>query len=716
MPATALNLSSIASLPPSRRAKILNSLTNEEADALLNDWSFNARPEQVAPEGDWQTWLILAGRGFGKTRSGSEWVRDLVKRGVTNIGLIAPTAGDIRDVMIEGISGILATSWAHDVDHNGVLLGRPTYEPSLRHKLTWANGAVAHGYSAEEPDRLRGPNHMAVWCDEVATWKDAQEVWDMMMFGLRLGRSPRVLVTTTPKPIPLLREIIRASTTIITKGKTYDNRANLAEPFLKAVEKRYAGTRLGRQELDGEMLEEAEGALWSIEMIDRAHFAPDGTLLTEPPEMKRIVVAIDPAITAKAESNLTGIVVAGLGVDGRGYVLADGSGRFMPGEWAKKAVSLYDSVGADRIVAEGNQGGEMVRHTILTERSNIPVKIVHASHGKNARAEPVQALYEQNRISHVGRFEELERQMCVAPDTLITTDRGDVAISKLRGDEKIATREGYRSIKWCGRTGIKKTLVIKNDFGFYVKLTEDHPIFIVGRGFVRADKVKIGDETLCLEKQSNHSLILKARDTLKTNKVISGRAIAVAAYCFIAQCGEALTGRYHATKKSIISMATHLITNCRISNVSRDLSIAVVTPSQALQLFLRKSEASCESANGPSKNLGRLSALNAVRHTKQMVNDLNSAQCRAEKSSIIVEIKPGDVSEVWDLTVNDTPEFFANGILLHNCTWEPLGKMPSPDRLDALVWAFTELMVGYRAEIPSIGLIQVGAGRQNSIG
>lgn len=371
----------------------------------MRDWEFLARPEQLPPPGDWRTWLFLAGRGAGKTRSGAEWARGCVKAGYGRIALIAPTAADARDVMVEGTSGILSVSWQHDRDHAGRVIGLPTYEPSKR-RLTWGNGAIATLFSAEEPERLRGPQHDAIWADELAAWKDAQDAWDMAMFGLRLGDDPKCMVSTTPKPIPILRALLRDPTTVISRATTYANRANLAGAFLDQIVRKYEGTRLGRQELEGELLEEAEGALWNREMIEKARLK--GPL----PQMRRIVVAVDPAVTAKAESNLTGIVAAGLGVDGRGYVLADASGRLSPDGWARKAIAQYDALKADRVVAEGNQGGDLVRHTIQSVRPNVPVTIVHASRGKQARAEPVAALYEQGRVSHAAPFAELEDQMC----------------------------------------------------------------------------------------------------------------------------------------------------------------------------------------------------------------------------------------------------------------------------------------------------------------
>jgi phage terminase large subunit-like protein len=402
---TPLTLAELATLGPGEAAAAIKRLSPEAAETLLWDWTFRARAEQLAPPDPWQTWVLLAGRGFGKTRTGAEWVRDRVKRGFRRIGLIAPTAGDARDVMVEGESGLLSVCWPKDRTNAGEGMGRPHYEPSKR-RVTWANGAMCTLYSADEPERLRGPQHDTIWADELAAWRYCRESWDMSQFGLRLGDNPQALVTTTPKPISVLREILKEAGTVITRGSTFDNRANLARPFFDKIVARYKGTRLGRQELYAELLEEAEGALWKRALIEAcARPAPEN--------LARIVVAIDPAITAKAESNETGIVVAGMeaGHLGHGYVLGDCSGRLTPGDWGARAVQAYHDFGADRIVAEGNQGGEMVRHTIHTIDANLPVRIVHASRGKAARAEPVAALYEQGRIHHAGPLPELEDQL-----------------------------------------------------------------------------------------------------------------------------------------------------------------------------------------------------------------------------------------------------------------------------------------------------------------
>lgn len=395
----------LASLPEDERVAALKALPAETQAYLAFHWPFWARPNQLAPTGDWLTWLVLAGRGFGKTRSGAEWVRSiatgrspLAPGSHRRIAVVAETAADARDVLVEGDSGILSV---HPKDT------RPHYEPSKR-RLTWPNGAVATLYNAVEPDQLRGPQHDAAFCDELAKWRYARETWDQLQFGLRLGENPRQIITTTPRPIPVLREILKSDTTIVTKGSTYDNAANLAPSFVKQIISRYAGTRLGRQELNAELLDDVPGALWTRDMIDAAR--KDVTL----PDMQRIVVAIDPSGTKGEEDDgdSIGIVVAGKGVDGLAYVIADRSCKLSPDGWGRRAVAAYHEFGADRIIAERNYGGAMVEHVIKTVDRDVPYTEVVASRGKVVRAEPVAALYEQGRVKHVGELDLLEDQMC----------------------------------------------------------------------------------------------------------------------------------------------------------------------------------------------------------------------------------------------------------------------------------------------------------------
>ena len=388
----ATSLGSGAGLP---RDELIAALTPAEARALLYEWAFWVRPNQLPPKGEWRVWLVLAGRGFGKTRTGAEMIRARVTaRTAHRLALVAPTAGDARDVMVEGESGILAISPPWE---------RPRYEPSKR-RLTWPNGAVATLFSADEPERLRGPQHDAAWCDELASWRHP-EAWDMLMFGLRLGADPRVVVTTTPRTTSLIRGLIDDPTVIVTRGTTYENRANLASAFFGQIIQKYQGTRLGRQELEAELLADVPGALWNRGMLE-------GSRVRAAPPLIRVVVAIDPAASSTERADETGIIVAGKDAGGRGWVLADASGRYQPTEWAKTAVSVYRAHRADRIVAEVNNGGDMVEATLRVIEPNAPFSAVRASRGKVTRAEPIAALYEQGRVHHLGVFPELEDQMC----------------------------------------------------------------------------------------------------------------------------------------------------------------------------------------------------------------------------------------------------------------------------------------------------------------
>jgi phage terminase large subunit-like protein len=391
----------MASLNEEERTAALSSLDPSVKAALKYHWPFWARPNQLPPVGNWTTWLLLAGRGFGKSRCGAEWVRQMAyEHPGCRIALVAETAADARKVMVEGDSGILSVSPPDFM---------PEYSPANR-QITWPNGSMAFTYNATQPDQLRGPQHHFAWCDEIAKWEKMQDSWDQLQFGLRLGVHPKQVVTTTPRPLALIRKLVNDPTTVVTKGRTADNRDNLAIPTLRYLEDRYGGTRLGRQELEGEILDDVPGALWQRNKIDenRRREAPEDLL--------RVIVAVDPAASSKEGSDETGIVCVGIAKDAdgytRGYVLDDRSMRGSPEEWAKQTVALYHQYDADKIVAEKNQGGEMVAAVIRAADRNVPIELVHASRGKVVRAEPISALYEQGRVHHVGRFDELEDQMC----------------------------------------------------------------------------------------------------------------------------------------------------------------------------------------------------------------------------------------------------------------------------------------------------------------
>lgn len=384
----------LADLPADQRAEVLGKLTEAEAEALLHDWrGFLARPEQIAPEGDWDIWLVLAGRGFGKTETGARWVKEQVEAGVKSIALIAETQKDLEEVMVARILAVHPEG----------------QKPSVRYKpvrITWPNGAVALGYNGTEPNQLRGPEFEAAWLDELAKYRHARETWDMLQFGMRVGNHPRQIVTTTPRATELIKAIVagQEGKIAITHGKTTDNASNLAPSFLTKIRARYEGTRLGRQELNAEILGDLPGALWTMASLDAYR-------LREEPKMARIVVAVDPAVTDNEESDEHGIIVVGLSDDQRGIVLEDASMTGSPGEWAQRVASLYRTWGADAAVVEVNQGGDMVRHTLQTAAPNLSIREVRASRGKHIRAEPIAALYEQGRIAHVGAYPELETQM-----------------------------------------------------------------------------------------------------------------------------------------------------------------------------------------------------------------------------------------------------------------------------------------------------------------
>lgn len=380
-----------------------------------------ARPKQIPPSGDWRTWLIMAGRGFGKTRTGAEFIRLRVQSGVAQHVIIAgPTAADIRDIMIEGESGLEAVC-----ERAGFGM---TYEPSKR-RVTFANGVRAILVSADEPKRFRGLQSDTVWADEIASWR-YPEAWDQMVFGNRLGNDPRRVATTTPRPIQLLKKLIANPRTVVTRGSTFENVDNLAEDFITEVRDAYEGTTLGRQELLGELIEDVEGALWKRSIIDTSRVTTE-----EVPAIKRMAVAVDPATTYGENSDQTGIAAAGLGTDGEYYVFHGSGHRISPNAWGTMAVSLYDEMDADVIAAESNQGGEMVKQTILNACGPRPIPpkitLIHASRGKMVRAEPVAALYEQGKVHHVGMFRELEDQMCGFPVSDENDDMVDALVHAL---------------------------------------------------------------------------------------------------------------------------------------------------------------------------------------------------------------------------------------------------------------------------------------------
>jgi predicted phage terminase large subunit-like protein len=367
---------------------LMQSLARSPAATARAKWLASARPAQITPQGDWRTWLVLAGRGFGKTRLASE---DCAWYAATHpehqIAVVAPTFNDVRGTCFEGVSGLLAC-----IPHEEIA----EYNKSLQ-QITMQNGAVIRGFSADTPNRLRGPQFHRAYCDELAAWQ-YPDAWDQLMFGLRLGDNPRVIVTTTPRPTPLIRSLVKDTRTRITRGSTFDNADNLAPQAIEALREKYEGTRLGRQELYAEILDDVEGALWTRDTIH---------ITRTMPTMQRVVIGVDPS----GGGDEIGIVATGKGIDGRFYVLEDATCNLSPSGWARRVAETYRKHNADRIVAERNFGGDMVESTIRTADRHLPVRMVTASRGKVVRAEPIAALYEQGKISHNAGLEQLEDQM-----------------------------------------------------------------------------------------------------------------------------------------------------------------------------------------------------------------------------------------------------------------------------------------------------------------
>ena len=387
----------LAALDADERERLIAGLDDAAAERMAHEWSATARAAQLPPPGDWRVWMIMAGRGFGKTRAGAEWVRAIAEgEPGARIALVGATLGEARGVMVEGASGLLSIApWWN----------RPDYFPALR-RLTWPNGAVAHLFGAAEPDSLRGAQFSHGWADEIGKWPRAQEAWDNLDMGMRLGRRPQLLATTTPRPVPLVRRLagVEDGSVVVTRGRTRDNRAHLADGFVDAMEAAHGGTRLGRQELEGELIEDVADALWSRAMIEERRVDAVPTLV-------RVVIGVDPP--AGIGGDACGIVAVGKGADGYAYVLEDASvSGLSPEGWASAVAACAARHGADRVVAESNQGGAMVASVLRAADAGLPVRLVHASRGKAARAEPVVALYEGRRAFHVGAFPALEDELC----------------------------------------------------------------------------------------------------------------------------------------------------------------------------------------------------------------------------------------------------------------------------------------------------------------
>lgn len=417
-------------LPEQERIKLLNSLTQEDAEELLYDWKVWARPKQLEPSGNWLTWMILTGRGWGKTRTGAEWVIGKARKNAKHIALIGKTKADVRDTMIE-----LGPASIMKISHPKF---RPEYEPSKR-RLTWPNDCIATIYSGDEPDQVRGPSHDFSWIDELAKFQYPDDIWSNLMFGLREGEDMRILVTTTPRPIKIIKNLVKDLDTITITGNTYENKDNLPEKYFDKVIAPYVGTRLGQQEIEGKILEDNPNALWNRKMIDDNRVNKHPTLI-------RIVIGVDPEASDTETSAETGIIAAGIDNNGHGYILADSTIKGSPDQWGNEAVTAYYKNRADRIIGEINQGGDMVEYVIRSVDENVSYKSVRATKGKYIRAEPVSALYEQGKIHHVGNFSDLEDQLCEWVPGEKSPDRMDALVWAIT--ELMLEGEGSPSVRW----------------------------------------------------------------------------------------------------------------------------------------------------------------------------------------------------------------------------------------------------------------------------
>lgn len=704
--------------------RVLSMLSDAERERLMYLWRAWARPEQLAPPGIWRVWALIGGRGMGKTRTLNEWLRERVERGqARRIALVAKTPADVRDVLIEGESGILAVSPPSN---------RPVYEPSKR-RLTWPNGALALAFTSYEPDQLRGPQFDTAVCDECAAWKYPRDTWDNLQLTMRLG-DPRIAVATTPRPVSVLKEILESPHTVVTRGTTYSNRANLAEAFLQQIITRYEGTRLGAQELLGELLEDMPGALWRRAMFEPRRQPPrkvnkDGKDLG--PDLVRVVVAIDPAVTSGPDSDETGIVVAGKGPDGHGYVLDDRSLRASPDAWAKRAVAAYHEYKADRIIAESNNGGEMVRLTLRTVDPDVPVTLVTASRGKRARAEPIAALYEQ----------------CVSVGTPVATEYGDLPIEQVKRGLRVWTRKGLRLVRWAGRTGHGETIIIRTSRGSLI-CTGNHPVYIVGRGFVHASTVVPKQDMMLAWKplisaqtagpllRSEGGAVVHAPLFVGGRRVnravnswssmesaIFSKQMAIgeladirAERCSIARFGSTKSVHCLTQRTFTTSMATREITALRTWHPSAPVNInhRPMQFDDHMRLKFENAYPRNGVNGGQGDDLASSFATNADRLLKVGGSGCASVPRAAIQPIGIVAAEPGPRVPLYDLAVDGEPEYFAGGLLVHNCkvshvrpfreledqlcTFVPGEGDDSPDRHDALVWALSAIMYGYSGD------------------
>jgi len=671
-----------------------------------HDWSIHGRPEQQTPPGAWNAWACIAGRGWGKTRTGAEFIIREAARlgGVGRAALVGRTGPEVWDVMVHGESGILAKSPPWFLPH--------TYKRSV----IWPNGFQAQAYSAEEPKSLRGPQHHVYWAEELAQWQ-YPETWDMLQLGLRLGTHPRGIITTTPRPTPEIKAIVESAKltmnnpnplTVISAGSTYDNEDNLPSTFLHQILSKYEGTRLGRQEIYAKILSDTPGALWTQDVIDERRIKPH-----DKPEFLRIVVAIDPAVSTKENSAETGMVVVGLAwcncrggrtAEKHGFVLSDLSGQFTPLEWGHRAIMAYRRWGAHRIIAETNNGGDLVISNLESIDPTVFPQEVKASDGKRTRAEPVSALYEQGRVHHVGVHAQLEDQMCFPAGTLVTTRRGDIPIESVTTADQALTRKGWRRVLWSGQSGVEEVVEFEAG-GHKLACTPGHRIW-TNSDFVRCDSLHVGDMLLECTK-SDPSSNSTAAGTFRSSLVTSAATDrSTTAGCSIAMFGRMPGGQSRPATTSTISTGTQETTRSRILKRFRHGSTSSSMGRAEPHLNQVQSEASGGAMNGQHESQLIAFAESAALASIAPASERSTARGNVSIAATVPALTAGFQLEefaahlmqrrvaVYDLTVEGEHEFFANRLLVSNCTWQPFLKGErSPDRVDALVWGLTSLML-----------------------
>lgn len=688
--------------PVIRAALIASFQAQKEAiESALTQPPWEPLPHQTAPEGDWEKWLMLAGRGSGKTDAGAYYMNahalgppcDPRVPGGHRMGIVAPTLGDAAASCVEGVSGLKA--------HNPQvrMVGRIGGQ-----FVIWPNGARARLFSAENKrtvDRLRaGGNRCLDWWEELAAWPELKEGIDQAEFGLRMGARPRAVATTTPKPRKPLQDLIDDADVKVTHATTDDN-PHLPEKRRRALYKRYGDTEKGKQELGGRMMAEAEGALWKREWLDKWRLPVcDACLLVPPPQAKHnhpdfqiVVIAVDPSGGDDEDNDEQGIGAAALGRDGRVYILEDATTKQDPTGWGDVVVQTYKRWHADHVAAETNYGGAMVLFVIRTTDPRVPVKVLTASRGKAIRAEPVANLFKNGYVSLIGSFPDLEDELCVAAGTLVITERGEIPIEQVRTGDRAMTRVGWRDIKWAGQTGIQNVIRITLDTGEVLDATGNHPVNVSGRGWTKVRDLREGDKIQrCIQWTPESDGLLSSTTVSATScgqTVITRRAAVEAIACSIGTCGEMRTARSPKARTSIMrSPSTSTIRS--ISKRSHQQSMSQSMNHAASLPGDLKSTAGRFGERGRNENQLNESVSSVVE---------NSSPTDCEQRSAAVAVHVGTVRSlqalparvpVFNLSIPDQPEFFANRILVHNCQWTPHDDR-SPNRLDWLVWAVTDL-------------------------